>query len=174
MVVGMKTKKIPGANNHFYSIHYEKNAMLPVFLFPAFWWESKQQGLEVHLTRFTIGWWNVRLHILTGYLTPPSSLPLTEPVHGMEEFLQWAAHWSKSDNPKMWSKQSFDRWLQRSEWKSLMRWGGTKYHYSRILLAKEYLVSQNQTDDFAEELSLDLDLRTPEDLSYSSNSGNDQ
>ena len=135
----MKTKKIPTTRYGFYFFEKTKDLSLPLVVWPSVWVEHRRQGLEIDMKRITLGWLHYRLTWYLGRVIPPSVAPLNAPVHGLDDFFSWAQEWSKST----WRRSEFDQWLQHSEWKTLVRWGGARYHYSRIVLAKEFLSSQH-------------------------------
>ena len=154
----METKPIPRHPNLFYAIDREHKPVLPKFVFPSVWFEHRRQGLEVNIVRVTFAWWTYRLHVHVGKTTPAPLGVWDAPELGVRDFVTWASAWSKNAWPDVsWSQDSVEKWLQQSEWKMLVRWGGAKYHYSRIILAKEFLLSQPTPVVASPDLNLLLD-----------------
>lgn len=136
-VAPMKTKLISGQKPKFYFFRREKDPSLPKFILPGVWWETRRQGLEITMWRITIGLWTFRWHYYFGRVTPPPAGPINSPQFKLDGFLQWmnSNNWSQSKV----TRSEFDSWLLQSEWKTVVRWGGCQYHYTRILLAREFL-----------------------------------
>ena len=131
----MKLSSFKKSIKKFHYFQWEKNRRLAFFFLPAIWKENNHHGLEVHTSRFTLCFLRYRCHWYFGKITPMPNQPFESPIYGLNSFIKWAALWSK----KPFSSKDFNIWLAQSDWKILVRWGGAKYHYSKIILAQEFL-----------------------------------
>lgn len=132
----------PKSRYKFYSFQREKNVSLPKFIFPGVWFERKNQGLSVKMIRITAAFMSFRWHVYIGKTISPPNDPITSNVFELDGFVNWLNNWSG----KKHHRSTFDSWLLQSDWKTLVRWGGTKYHYSKIVLAKEFLMDKEMQD----------------------------
>ena len=131
----------------------ERDGMLPFMLWPALWWETRQQGMEIQTTRFTLGWAHYRAHAYWGRRQPISGAALSSAEFGLDEFASWMSAWSKRTVLKV----SLEKWLQGSDWSALVRLGGAKNHYSRIVLGREFL-AHDESLRVGRPLSADTEL----------------
>lgn len=151
----MKTKIILSKSPKFYFFRKEKDFSLPKFIIPGVWWESRRQGMEISMVRVTIGFWYWRWHCCFGEVTPPPAGPINAAFFQLDTFVQWMNNWASTNA----TRAQFDSWLLQSEWKTLVRWGGSQYHYSKILLAKEFLnATENQSLDSVNPDPMDIKL----------------
>ncbi len=151
----MKTKIIFSDRPKFYFFQKEKGPSLPKFVVPGVWWERRRQGMEISTIRISVGFLNWRWHWYFGRVTPPPAGPINSAVFPLDSFVNWMNNWAGTRI----TRAQFDSWLLQSEWKSLVRWGGSQYHYSKILLAKEFLnASEEHALDVVNPDPLDLNL----------------
>lgn len=151
----MKTKIILADRPKFYFFQKEKDPSLPKFVVPGVWWEHRRQGMEIAMVRVTIGFWGWRWHWYFGQVTPPPSGPINSAAFQLDAFVNWMNNWAGTTT----SRAQFDSWLLQSDWKTLVRWGGTRYHYSKILLAKEFLsASEDHALDVVRPDPLDVNI----------------
>lgn len=150
----MKTKLIPGRRPKFYFYQKEFHPSLPVFVLPGLWWERKRQGLEIRMLRVSVGFLRRRWHWYFGTITTAPAGSLTSESFQVSSLVQWLSTWSG----RKIEQTDFEAWLLQSEWKTLVRWGGAKYHYSRILLGKEFLSDTEHAalDVLGEDMDLTL------------------
>lgn len=170
----MKSISLSKSGRHFMIYGHEKNALSPFFILPTVWFERRHQGLRVTVRRWTFTWGCHRFHCGLGAVSRPVQGPWSNPSYQLDGFHEWAKIWlSKSWPQKIsWDRTSFEKWLDQSDHKQVVAWGGASFHYSRILLAREY-VSQEasspsktfgafpQNEDMDVELSLTMDLSPP-------------
>lgn len=149
----MKTKIILSQVPKFYFFRKEKDTSLPKFIIPGVWWERRRQGMEIVMFRISVGFWCWRWHCYFGQVTPPPPGPINSEAFQLDQFVQWMNNWAGSSA----TRAQFDSWLLQSEWKNIVRWGGAQYHYSKILLAKDFL---SATEDH----SLDVIISDPMDI----------
>lgn len=164
----------PSSRYKFYSFQTEKDISLPKFIVPGIWFERKNQGLSVKVVRITTAFMSYRWHIYIGKTISPPNDPITSNVFELDNFVNWLNHWSG----KKHHRSTFDSWLLQSDWKTLVRWGGTKYHYSKIVLAKEFLMDKEMqghtVDNASMQIPDELDINLTLDKTNSSKKRNDK
>lgn len=124
-------------NKKFFHAELEKSTSLPFFVFPAVWVESKKMGLSTSSFRVTLGLFRYRWHMQFGkrYEHPNPSMKLPA------GFADWASDWSKSSI----SLHEFESWLRQSSFQEVVRWGGSNYHYTKIILVREFVNARSKS-----------------------------
>lgn len=130
-------------NNHekywFYEFKRQDSFAIPLMILPSIWLEDKHQGLLTKSYRITAGFLRYRFYLYFGYKMPEPNSPITSAEYGLEKFSKWISKWAR----KKISQKEVEAWAQTSEFKTLIRHGGTNIHYGKIILGRDYMSQSN-------------------------------
>lgn len=155
----MDTKFLNKEGTRFFFATQEKGGFLPFILWPSLWWETKNQGLGIQITRISFGIAKWRIHCHFGKRIAPPNTPMRIP----SSFTVWANQWSG----RPIGENDFMAWIKQSDFQDIIKWGGLNFHYARVLLVREFLSSQTsprtnknpiiaQASDDDDEVTLDI------------------
>lgn len=109
-------------------------------ILPAIWGEfGLESGLDVRLSRWTVGWcqWRAQLDVGRWRRLDPSA-PLDWEKQGLDDFLAW----SRRIFGKAWGRPELEKLFMRApEWRKVVVYGDAHAHYIRVLLAREMMAA---------------------------------
>lgn len=154
----MKTKFILKNKPFFYFLEKKYSRKYVFFILPSCWIDKKRMGIEIHVIRFSLGWGYYRIHLNIGQVKIFNQGSILQEEFGISEYIIWLSQFIQ----KKIDQSAFQNWIIQSDWKNIIRWGGLKYHYIRILIAKDFVFSQTTKKDIKKTV-LDLKLDQPND-----------
>jgi hypothetical protein len=137
-------------------------------LFPFVWWPSVSSQKRVTgpalITKcITISWGRSRWHLFWGRVGSPFPGPLSAPELGLPEFVVWFRRWAN----KSISVAEVASWAQRSGWDDVIRWGGARTWYGRLVIGRAFLATGSNdslSDNVPSSFSVFSTLRDEEGL----------
>lgn len=128
---------LSASSSRFFSRSKERSGLFPFVWWPSLSSQKRVTGPALSTSCLTISWGRVRWHLFWGRVGTPSPGPLSAPELGLPEFVVWFRRWVNQPI----SVAEVAAWAQRSGWADVIRWGGARTWYGRLVLGRAFLAT---------------------------------
>jgi hypothetical protein len=132
-------KFLSASSSRFFSRSRERSGLLPLVWWPCVSSQKRVTGPALSTTCLTLSWGRTRWHFFWGRVGSPFPGTLSAPELGLSEFVVWFERWAR----RRASVEEIAAWAQHSGWSDMIRWGGARTWYGRLVLGRAFLATGN-------------------------------